>query len=102
MTFARIQLRRGTANQWTTINPVLASGETGYETDTHKIKVGDGTSTWNQLQYIATSAGTLAALSDVNVTAKEDGSILYYDFTTDKFLADDINTRISLVDGGSF
>lgn len=103
MTIARIQLRRGTANQWTTINPVLANGEAGYETDTRKIKVGNGTSTWSQLQYIASSASvSLAGLSDVDATAKQNGSVLYYDSAAGKFLADDITTKISLVDGGNF
>lgn len=103
MTIARIQLRRGTASQWTTINPVLANGEAGYETDTRKIKVGNGTSTWNQLQYIASSASvSLAGLSDVDATTKQNGSVLYYDSAAGKFLADDITTKISLVDGGNF
>jgi hypothetical protein len=46
-----IQLRRDTAANWTTTNPVLAAGETGYETDTGKFKVGDGTTTWTSLAY---------------------------------------------------
>lgn len=104
MTIARIQLRRGTASQWTTINPVLANGEAGYETDTRKIKVGNGTSTWSQLQYMVASTipGSLATLSDVDATAKQNGSVLYYDSAAGKFLADDITTKISLVDGGNF
>lgn len=48
----RIKLRRDTAVNWTDINPVLALAEPGVETDTNKMKVGDGTSTWNDLQYI--------------------------------------------------
>ena len=50
----KIQLRRGTATQWTTANPVLAAGEVGYETDTGNIKVGTGTAgsgAWNNLPY---------------------------------------------------
>ncbi len=38
----QIQIRRGTASQWTSANPTLASGEFGYETDTGKFKLGDG------------------------------------------------------------
>jgi hypothetical protein len=44
-----IQLRRDTATNWTTANPILAQGELGIETDTLKIKAGDGSSTWTQL-----------------------------------------------------
>lgn len=46
-----IQARRGTAAQWTSTNPILSVGEFGYETDTKKMKVGDGTSTWTALPY---------------------------------------------------
>jgi len=46
-----IKLRRDTAANWTSINPVLAPGEPGLETDTLKIKYGDGTRTWNNLSY---------------------------------------------------
>lgn len=47
----QIQLRRGTAAQWTSANPTLASGEVGFETDTNKEKIGDGTTAWNSLPY---------------------------------------------------
>jgi hypothetical protein len=43
--------RRGTASGWSSVNPILASGEMGLETDTKKIKFGDGTSAWNSLGY---------------------------------------------------
>lgn len=46
-----IQLRRSSAAAWTSINPVLALGEVGVETDTKKLKVGDGTSLWSALPY---------------------------------------------------
>lgn len=47
-----IQFRRGTAAQWTTANPVLAEGEMGFETDTFKLKIGDGAAAWSALTYI--------------------------------------------------
>ena len=47
----RMQQRRGTATQWTSGNPVLAAGEIGFETNTNKFKIGDGTSTWSDLKY---------------------------------------------------
>lgn len=42
---------RGTAAAWTSNNPVLLNGETGYETDTGFTKIGNGTSAWNSLNY---------------------------------------------------
>jgi hypothetical protein len=47
----QIQLRRDTAANWTSINPVLLMGELGYETDTNKFKVGDGTTAWSSVRY---------------------------------------------------
>jgi len=47
----RIQLRRDTASNWEEINPVLADGEMGFEWDTGFIKLGDGTTSWNSLDY---------------------------------------------------
>ena len=50
---ALIQVRRGTASQWTSGNPTLGSGEIGFETDTFKIKIGNGSTAWTSLQYAA-------------------------------------------------
>lgn len=61
----RIQLRRGTASQWTAANPILAEGEFGYETDTTKFKVGNGTASWSALSY-ASGAATAAVESGFN------------------------------------
>ena len=47
----KVQLRRDTASNWTTKNPVLLSGEMGIESDTNKFKFGDGNKTWTQLAY---------------------------------------------------
>lgn len=46
-----IQLRRGTGAQWTATNPTLAPGEPGVETDTGKLKLGDGVTAWTSLAY---------------------------------------------------
>jgi len=48
----QIQVRRGTASQWTSANPTLAAGELGFETDTNKIKCGNGSTAWNSLAYL--------------------------------------------------
>ncbi len=44
--------RRDTASNWTSNNTVLLAGEIGYETDTKKFKIGDGTTAWQSLDYI--------------------------------------------------
>jgi hypothetical protein len=45
------KLRRDTSSNWTNINPTLALGEPGVETDTHRTKYGDGFSAWRDLSY---------------------------------------------------
>lgn len=46
-----IKLRRDTAANWETADSVLAAGELGIETDTNKIKIGDGATEWTGLKY---------------------------------------------------
>jgi Major tropism determinant N-terminal domain len=58
---SRLQQRRDTAANWTSNNPTLAGGEIGYETDTKKFKVGDGTTAWTSLTYAA--AGTVTSIT---------------------------------------
>jgi hypothetical protein len=57
----QIQYRRGSTADWATVNPVLAIGEPGYETDTGKFKVGNGTTAWNALPYSSGPTGPTGA-----------------------------------------
>lgn len=58
MAIERIQLRRGTAQQWADTNPILAAAEVGVELGTpNKFKIGDGSSTWSELDYFSPSGG---------------------------------------------
>jgi hypothetical protein len=54
----KIQVRRDNAANFTSSNPTLASGEIAYETDTAKIKIGDGTTAWTVLSYFGTGGVT--------------------------------------------
>ena len=45
--------RTGTAAEWTSDNPTLADAEIGLETDTSKVKIGDGATAWNALPYFS-------------------------------------------------
>lgn len=51
-----IQIRRDTAANWTSVNPILAQGEMGLETDTNKVKFGDGATAWASLGYFGVSS----------------------------------------------
>jgi hypothetical protein len=65
-----IQIRRGLAATWTSQNPVLSSGEMGLETDTRKMKVGDGSTAWNSLVYSVKQMGNIKVES--NTISSED------------------------------
>jgi len=81
----QIQLRRDTAANWTSNNPTLAAGEAGFETDTNKLKIGDGTTAWNSLAYTitgSTGAADLNELTDVALTTPTNGQVLKYNGTS--------------------
>lgn len=87
----RIQHRRDTAANWTSINPVLAAGEIGMETDTGNTKLGDGVTAWASLGYQAPNAAALAA-----TYAPASGSANY----TSPTQAAGISVAMSVVFGG--
>ena len=62
----RIQLKHGLAASWTKNNPVLLAGEIGIETDTLKMKVGDGTTHWSALGYLGADANDILAIINEN------------------------------------
>jgi Major tropism determinant N-terminal domain len=66
---SRIQLRRGAAAAWTAVNPILAEGEPGYETDTRKIKTGNGLSHWVSLPYTVTGGGAVGSVTSDEASA---------------------------------
>jgi hypothetical protein len=58
-----IQIRRDTAANWTSVNPVLHDGELGYEKDTGKAKIGNGTTAWNSLSYWSPGSGAVTSVN---------------------------------------
>lgn len=72
----RMQQRRGTATQWSGANPVLNAGEIGWESDTNKFKIGDGTNHWNDLAYFLDGDSISLTLGDyveTSTLAQPDG-----------------------------
>ena len=74
-----IQVRRDTAANWSTTgtttngnagNPILNSGEFGFETDTGKFKLGDGTNTWNLLTSYYTKTGIPLGAASLDSSGK--------------------------------
>ena len=59
MAIERIQLRRGTASQWTDTDPILGAAEIGVELGTpNKFKIGDGSSIWSELDYFSVASAS--------------------------------------------
>lgn len=65
----KIVLRNDTTTNWTTKNPVLSTGELGIETNTRKIKIGDGTTAWNTLSYMDGGGVPPAIIADYTLSA---------------------------------
>lgn len=59
----QIQFRRDTAANWTSVNPILAQGEPGHESDTNNFKIGDGVTAWSSLEYFSAGEGGGATTS---------------------------------------
>jgi hypothetical protein len=79
----RMQQRRGTAAEWTSANPVLGAGEIGFETDTNKFKIGDDSTTWDDLPYFTTlddivdgAPGLLDTLNELAAAIGDDANFI--------------------------
>lgn len=71
------QFRRGTASVWGRNNPILQRGEPGFEIDTHKLKVGDGQTEWNNLPYIGGSEWSISPDGNTLVVSANNELVLY-------------------------
>lgn len=65
--YIRYEFRRGVSADWTSTNPILRAGEPGIETDTSKMKIGNGVSTWTALEYFL-PASDIQAMIDASIT----------------------------------
>lgn len=65
----RILLRNDSKIAWEKENPILAQGELGLENDTHLLKVGDGKTAWNELNY----ASKIPLSNQVDVITLDEG-----------------------------
>ena len=49
------------STEWASLNPTLLEGEIGFESDTNRLKVGNGVDAWNNLEYVTGSGGNVIA-----------------------------------------
>lgn len=95
-----IQVRRDTAANWTSANPTLAAGELGFETNTAKFKIGDGSTAWASLSYFIPGVGAGGAVaSDAIWDAKGDLAVGTAADTASK-LAVGSNDQVLVADSG--
>lgn len=75
-----IQFRKGSNTQWESVNPVLTSGEPGFDLNNNILKIGDGSKNWNQLLPIG--GGDLTVLSEEpNGFVNKDHSFISVNFS---------------------
>jgi hypothetical protein len=64
----KIQVRRDSAADWNVLNPTLSEGEIGYETDTGKFKIGNGSTLWSALDYFLDSSDLSTYLTQASAS----------------------------------
>lgn len=81
---AKMYQRRDTTANWLKYNPVLASGEFGYDTNEKKYKIGDGVSHWTDLEF-----------AYMGIITNENGNILKYKkVATEEYVTEHISDNI--------
>lgn len=63
-----IKFRRDTSANWTSVNPIPAQGEPCYETDTGKLKIGNGSDNYVTLPYVSDGGGSAGDLPIATAT----------------------------------
>ena len=109
------QLKRGLSTNWKAANPVLRTGEPGFETDTGKLKIGDGTTAWNDLTYIgeietsvvnAETHFDFPSIGDANVIYKAEEEKKIYQWNSVSMAYEVVNEErsfddIEIINGGN-
>jgi len=88
----KIQIRRGLAATWASSNPILSSGELGLETDTNKVKIGNGSTAWNSLAYFYDQSALSIATASATYLTQAAYASASPNFATDAELASAIVT----------
>lgn len=88
-----IKHRRGTTTQWNDSNPTLADGEIGFERTTGKIKIGNGSDDWDNLEYLVGEGG-----GGGGETHTHDGEVLILGASYVLTAETDIYTHVQILD----
>ena len=109
-----IQFKRGAPDRWKEINPILESGEPGFEYTTNKLKIGDGVTPWNELPYLcednvfnAQTHYDFPSIGKVNTIYKAETEQQIYQWNSTKLTYEPLNVGngsvldIKLINGGN-
>jgi len=109
-----IQFKRGTAERWEELNPVLEIGEPGYVIGENRFKIGDGITHWNDLLYVgednvfnAQTHFDFPSIGKANTIYKAESEKKIYQWNTSalkyEVLSSDISSTldITLINGGN-
>lgn len=96
-----IQIRRDTATNWQSANPILAEGEQGWEKDTRKRKTGDGSTPWDDLPYDSSggdsSGGHDIKFASYTLAVGDKGKTIIMDVATANNVIVPLNTTAAIL-----
>lgn len=88
---ATLQFKRGKAEALARVNPVLLTGEPCWTIDENRLKIGDGSTPWNDLPYFgeenvfnAQTHYDFPSIGRENVIYKAESEALLYQWNTTK------------------
>lgn len=109
------QLKRGKAAAWANANPVLRLAEPGFESDTGRLKIGDGITSWNNLKYVGELGSSVInaethfdfpSVGNVNVIYKAEKEKKIYQWNSTSLIYEVISDEsglddIEIINGGN-
>lgn len=88
-----ISQRRADASEWTSENPTLPDGQLGFETDTKRYKMGDGSTAWTSLPYRDIPPIVAAGSPTTTASTPEAMGQYYFDTTSNRiYIAEGTST----------
>lgn len=92
------KLRRGTAAEWSAINPILREGEPGVDLDTGQLKLGNGVSNWLTLPYLISEDAVKASYLPIEVVSAGVNGVVGDGITVDAAAIQVLNDRATAND----
>lgn len=93
------KLRRGTTEAWERNNPILAYGEPGFDKDKYGIKIGDGVTPWNKLNFLGASREEIREIVEEYVGEGIDIDVATDDEIIDMLIKEDMLPTVADTDG---